>query len=841
MSLDDVFEPGWSAVDLFTDRVPESEAFAAATLIHLANVLEGRAVLERPARDNVLTYYGVGGIGKTELSQRLERWLHGEVPAGTGWPEPPRLDHAVRTARLDFHGSQTVDAIGAVLALRGAVAGPGRPFPAFDLGLTVWWSHARPGQPLPEFRNPARFDVRGQLIDTVGDAVKDAGKDLALGQLTVRAGLAVYDAIRTRRLNDRALRDCPQLERVAEAAARNAGQGVAAALAGLLSWDLERLVAPERSLIVAFADAAEYVQGGDRTQEALLNRIVYLTPGVLWVLTSRGSLDWATPDVPGLPRTGPDRWPGLVLPATGEPRQHLVGRLADEDVTRFLERASGSRGNPELGREAVGRIRDGAHGLPLYLDLSLSIARQSGTDPDHFGGSMPALVTRILADLPEAERDIARTASLLLQFDPALLAAGSGRSEGDAVRFCRRTLVNRQDHPWFPYRLHDVVREALIDESVAEPGAWTAADRRARAGTLLDALRARHDETLDDVERRLAVLEEAARLCAGHDLRADWLRRSLLEMPSMPRTAERMPPLDDRTWIGNLARFFDGYRHDRGRTERVAYFRDLLGEPLPPDIARATRMFLCYGLRDLARADEALTELRAMHRQEPDSSLIRYQICRTLLSARRFDELDMQLRRWPPAEETEARRLRSDLAWERGDLDEAIVGPRLRAGHLRRLGRHRVAQENEIAALWRRAVAGQATPADCDEQAETADRYGMPLRLTTALASKAVLLLGDDHAVTALAADIERLRPATESVGWREWTVAALLALRRDDRATLERVALAAVPTGGSRGAYWVVLDRAFRYAGLPSIFPGDREQPLGEPWRKAIAAIVHP
>ncbi|WP_305784542.1 hypothetical protein [Symbioplanes lichenis] len=105
MSLDDVFEPRWSAVDLFTDRVTESIAFSEAVLAHLSNVLEGRALLSRQIRDNVLTFYGVGGIGKTELSHRLERWLRGDVPAGTDWPEPLRLDHKVRTARLDFHGS----------------------------------------------------------------------------------------------------------------------------------------------------------------------------------------------------------------------------------------------------------------------------------------------------------------------------------------------------------------------------------------------------------------------------------------------------------------------------------------------------------------------------------------------------------------------------------------------------------------------------------------------------------------------------------------------------------------------------------------------------------------
>ncbi|MEH0935829.1 hypothetical protein [Micromonospora psammae] len=842
MSLDDVFEPGWSAVDLFTDRLPESAAFSAAVLGHLSNVLDGRAVLDRPTRNNVLTFYGVGGIGKTELSHRLERWLGGEVPGGTDWPEPLRLDHQVRSARLDFHGSHTVDAIGAVLALRAAVAGAGRPFPAFDLGLAVWWAHARPGSPLPEFRHPAGFDVRGQIIDTVGDAVGQAGYGLGVGQLTVRVGLAIVNTIRQGRLRDRLLRDCAPLAAIAEEAGRNATPWVAATLAGLLSWDLERLVRSEQSLVVAFADAVEYVQGGDRTQEKLLNRIVHLTPGVLWVMTTRRSLDWADPTVPVLRATGPHVWPGLSLRTATEPRQHLVGDLADADVTRFLERASGSQGNPELSSEVIGRIRDGAHGLPLYLDLSLSIARQSAQapDPELFGGPLPALVTRILADLPEAERDLARTASLLPQFDVRLLAEASGRSEGDAVRFCARTLVNEHHHPWFPFRLHDAVRSALRDESVAEPGAWTAEDRRRRADDLLQGLRGRHDETPEDVERRLAMLELAARLCADHDLKADWLRRSLFELPGMARTAERLPPPNDRTWIGHLARFFDAYR---GRTaeERLVHFRDLLGTPLPADIARATRLFLAYNLRARGEAEAALALLRALLAAEPESSLLRYQVCLTLLSLRRFDEFERQLRESPPTEETEARRLVSDLAWERGDLAEGIAGPRLRAERLRSLGRHRVALENEGTALWRSAVAGRARVETCDEMIAKSDWYGLRLSMRTALTAKAVLQLPDDAAVAATAAEIDRVRSDTERVGWREWTVAVLRALRRGDQHTVEQISAAATGNDTSRGMSWVPLDRALRYAGQPSIFTasGSADPPLGERWRSAIAALV--
>ena len=44
-------------------------------------------------------------------------------------------------------------------------------------------------------------------------------------------------------------------------------------------------------------------------------------------------------------------------------------------MPRFLETAAESPGNPALSSEVMDRIRSGAHRLPLYLDLSVTLAR----------------------------------------------------------------------------------------------------------------------------------------------------------------------------------------------------------------------------------------------------------------------------------------------------------------------------------------------------------------------------------------------------------------------------------------------------------------------------------
>ncbi|MFH8470313.1 hypothetical protein [Streptomyces sp. NPDC017991] len=321
--FDRIFDPQYyTATELFTNRVDEHTAFTTSLLQHLAGVRDGTATLRQTARRNVITFFGVGGIGKTELSRRLEAWCAGDLTEPRDWTQLPP-DHSLSTIRIDFHGGRVVNAVDIVLRLRVAMADRRRRFPAFDLGLAAWWSLARPGTPLPDL-STSTFDVRGQITDTLNDLLSDVGASFGLGPLTVRSGIRIIDAVREKRLRSRTLGECAPLLHVITQAQQDPSDYVAATLAGLLSWDLENLPLAKRPATVAFADAAEYVQGDDRSQERLFNRIVHLTPGTLWVVTSRNRLDWDAAHVHQLlPATGPHTWPGLRLEAQADPRQHL--------------------------------------------------------------------------------------------------------------------------------------------------------------------------------------------------------------------------------------------------------------------------------------------------------------------------------------------------------------------------------------------------------------------------------------------------------------------------------------------------------------------------------------
>ncbi|MEU4827096.1 hypothetical protein AB0H37_34935 [Actinomadura sp. NPDC023710] len=849
--FDRIFDPQYATVDLFTNRMAEKAAFAGSVVHHGERIAEGAAVLANVARHHVLTFYGIGGIGKTELSRRLECWILGELSESNEWGAPPHLHRPVRSVRIDFHGSSTVHTVDIVLRLRAALADAGGRYPAFDVGLAAWWALAHPGATLPDLRSSSGFDVRGQINDTLSEVLNEVGASFGVGPLTVRTGRLVIDAVRARRIRTKALHGCGPLASIVEQARLNPSPYVAASLAGLLSWDYERLSDEQKPLLVAFADAAEYVQGGDRGQERLFNRIVHLTPGILWVVTSRRALDWDSISLTTqLPAVGPAIWPGLGLGMREEPCQHLVGDLSDADVERFLQAASGAGGNPSLSSEVRDRIRQGAHGLPLYLDLSLAIARAAGgveLDPHAFGGPLPQLVARVFADLPAQEHKIARTASLVARFDSDMLAKATDGLLGDALRFCEKALVSYDGHPMFPYRLHDAVREAIINEPPSIPGAWAPGDRRDRAAALAEVLRTRHKDCLDSVEQRLEIIEIAARLCADHDLAIPWLLETTLDLPGIEQTAGRLPPPSDDTWIGLVASFLNAWR---GRTvrQRVAYLAEYTGNSLPTDIRRSAQRWLAYSLRSLNDYSTALEIFRELLAEDPDSQLIRYQTALTLRSLGRYPELREHMETYPVTGEGRDLRLLAELAFDRAEFQQAIAGPAARASYLRSLGKHRLALENDRTVLWRKALIGQASIADCDAIAEEGDRYGMPFTYRSALAARLLCLPASDPRVAETQAELASfIEDSGGAAGWREFTAGLVQALRRVDHAAVAEI------RGRWTAAYrpWTpedqLIDRICIFAGhspvltVPGFEGGLNGDEIDRRWQAVIAALTHP
>ena len=150
---DDVTDESSLASYLFVDRVPDSKALTDSLRAHLDRVRAD--AIDSTHNENVLTFYGQGGMGKTRLSQRLEHWLRGELGDATEWG--PRPIEKAATVRWDLdHGDGNLDLVAMVLALRVGLGSVGVRTPAFDLALVAYLSGVRPGETVELLNGRAR-------------------------------------------------------------------------------------------------------------------------------------------------------------------------------------------------------------------------------------------------------------------------------------------------------------------------------------------------------------------------------------------------------------------------------------------------------------------------------------------------------------------------------------------------------------------------------------------------------------------------------------------------------------------------------------------------------------
>ncbi|WP_332880964.1 ATP/GTP-binding protein [Streptomyces sp. NBC_00564] len=499
----------FGTTEAFTNRQAQWEFVVSAFTEHLRHINSPAFNPENleAARDNVVVFHGIGGIGKSTLSRKLEAALAdpGQRPAQWGPPEwggarilPVRIDLA-RSANPDFEK--------VVLSVRLALAEIGRPLPAFDLALRRYWEHQHPGDPLEDFLNrgglAARFgkalpqQMQSALADVAQTLLLPGTVGSAIGQVTG----ALVGALRERRQTVRALAGCARLADLLESEPDLDSMSY---YPHLLAFELARLPAAKKVTPVILLDAFEEI--GDRTHrdfERLLQRLVWLMPNAFVVITGRSRLQWADEALQGqLDFTGPTSWPGLAardipqarteFPPRGRERQLLIGDFSFEDCDGYLARRLSVEGQPLISDPIRAVIGHRSHGLPLYLDLSvmrfLEIRRSGRTpQPADFDHDFPALIARTLSDLTAPERHVLRSVSLFSSFDVALATAAAGLSqEAPALRLIERPFVRETPFGLWPFHLHALIRATIrgADDQTDDrwsPGDWQQAAVRAFA------------------------------------------------------------------------------------------------------------------------------------------------------------------------------------------------------------------------------------------------------------------------------------------------------------------------------------------------------------------------
>ncbi|MGW1910332.1 ATP/GTP-binding protein [Streptomyces sp. NPDC002076] len=537
-----------TAEEAFTNRQAQWDLVADALTEHLQRISSpGFDVedLEAP-RNNVIVLHGVGGIGKTTLSRQLEAALADAGQRPPQWGEPGWPDGRILPVRIDLARSAGTDFEQLVLTIRLALAGRvGRPLPAFDLALRRYWEVNHPGEPIEEYLRRGGLAARfGQALpEQMQSALSEAAQTLALpgmvGSVVGQVTGALVRALRERRQTVRALAGCARLADLLEA---EPDLDALSYYPHLLAWEIARLPDRMRVTPVVLLDTFEDV--GDRTrrdQERLIQRVVWLMPNALWVITGRGRLQWADEGLQGqLDFTGPEAWPGLAaadtpytrtpLPTTSGGRQVLVGDFAPEDCDDYLARRLSRDGQPLIPDDLRAVITSRSHGLPLYLDLSVMRfleIRRTGRTPtrDDFDQDFPALISRTLADLTPDERHVLRSVSLLDAFDLPLATRAAGLAhEAPAMRLIERPFVRENPFGLWPYHLHALIRSTIRGADDHSDDRWSRADWQRAAERAFTALGQQWRDG-SDRDRLLLVgcLRQGLRLAGTHRLELGWL------------------------------------------------------------------------------------------------------------------------------------------------------------------------------------------------------------------------------------------------------------------------------------------------------------------------------
>lgn len=642
--------------ELFTDRETESEAFKSA-LAGFRRRLD-RADEGGPARHNVLAYYGIGGIGKTALSTRLEHWVSRRLPLENGWGPPPATPVSV-TARIDLHESVgRVNLLAVLLALRSGLAPLQRHWPAFDPAFTAYFSALRPGEPLPVFRGNS--DLTDAITETVLDAVGEVTDVAALPGLPTAAGAAVrgvrYLAGAIRRGRDiRAVSEVyPGFEYFLLRCATEPGPAdlrpdLALDLAGLLAWELSTM-APT-PLAAVFVDATERLAlDPRRTGEDLVSSLAFRMPNVLFVLTGRDHLRWYEEGRTQLQHRGPAVWPGLVPGADEEPRQHLVEGLSVADRRALVLRARDRDALP-MSDEVVGQLVARSHGLPQYLELARQVALsiQAAGDGRQVAvsdvtGSLTELVERVLDDVPADEQRAIRAACLFQVFSIDLMAAAAGVDHGTAERAVQRPLVDRFPGERFPFRVHDAVREAIRDVHPHVAQGWSERDWEAASTRAASSARVMHDaaKAAGDYRAVMNAVGIAIRLVcdqetqlepAPSDTYADWLSRAIVFAPSVYGLAAHAPVESNTEYGAHVLAFLNGKSPETAPEERLSLLRGVFSSQHPLHLPAGRH--LGYTLKTARRWDEALAVFDELISICPSPVNLR-QVPITLSMARRF-------------------------------------------------------------------------------------------------------------------------------------------------------------------------------------------------------------
>ncbi|MDO4716413.1 MAG: hypothetical protein Q4B08_02500 [Propionibacteriaceae bacterium] len=588
--------------------------------------------------NNVLVFYGFGGVGKSALSVKLEEWVNGGVGCEHWGPSPTGF--RVVTARWDLRDTEALKSpVLFYLRLRRAVVGAGVRTPLLDVGIVAMATKFNAGHgsdpdgllaTVPQLADSLLQELFPNLASEEGAGLSSEYRLLDLLTTPGRTPSTDYGWL------PKAVTEIMAGEADVESLCRTVK-----VLGWLLSYDLKRLQPVERPLPVVFVDTFEVLEGV--RDEQVVNSALGTLHSCLLVVTGREMVNWAIPRI-SLPYSGPQVWPSLARTsrADEEPRQHLVGELSVRDAQGLLEAYLGELGLP-LADGLCARLAQKAR-LPIHIDVIVELARDSARDypgreltDDDLGGQLERVVERLMERSSPERANLLQASAVSKQFDAPLLAAIAHVNVGVAQVFLSNSLIQKvRDKQHFQYHLHDEVRDIVLAAGHKVVHAWNDHDRRAAAQRGLDRLEREIEaaKQADELERWLLIHGTAFQIATEYGLEPGWVAGEFRRSPSRPR----------------LARILGDVAWGDSKLAQTAYLNAILAKPTRTRmkeleeslhlftfeaIHRKARLWLAYSYRQVTRYGEALDLLRGLWEERQDR-LYAGQYVLTCLYARRY-------------------------------------------------------------------------------------------------------------------------------------------------------------------------------------------------------------
>lgn len=800
---------GLRAVDQFTDRQSELDVFSEALRQHHSWLVSEHSA--HNGRRNVISFYGVGGVGKSTLSRRLEDWARGHDSAPTHWGEAPSHLSAL-TARIDLHqGGGNFDVVAGLIEVRSALASFKSSWPGFDLAMAAYWAATRPGEQLPVAKGrDGRFAsaTRDLLLELAGDL---GAKNVVTGTGVGLVRIIVKGVQRSTRMRA-AVRHFDTFETLLKVCSESPSPTeprpeIAASLAAQLTYAIDDMDPAERPMLVVFVDTIERLRLDVRREgERLLNQLVFAMPYTLFVLTGRNALDWAEQSAISLFRAGPLVWPGLIPGAIEAKSQFLVGNLSPEDATDLLVRVRQAEQLP-ISDEVVDLVVSDSRGLPLYLDLAIEVTRSvkrnggSMVTPEQVTGSLGALVLRLLDDMPQEEQQALHAACLLPFFDTALAAVGASVSHGAVQRLVRRPLIGANNSSRYPYRVHDEIRIALRSES-GVAGSWVAADWLVAGHRALDHVKKQHEAAIASADQP-AIIEAvvlALHVVAYAGVTADWVDTALITAPSFGALASRAPRVASSDVAQTYLDFIGAKANLDGPTKALETLERLADFDGP--LSLIARRHFAYSLRNRGEHDRAIEHFEILSRlDEPD--LHGYQRAMTMVYGRRFVDAAEAAASLP-----EDRRGWVENAIQRyhGELHPFLAGREVVRAQYATEQRFRELHDQTAVYLRMKSWVDRGILDDVHRELEVYEEVGNTVAEREALAALANLFAGDQERVLSITEELlaREGRSNDSTVSSCVSEPRALDAFVRSDAAAAEQVHSYLMTDLSRRTAAWI-------------------------------------